>query len=235
MLRQAKNLPVDFQNQIISVAQRLVYSDSVRFLVFSPRYNLSQGAYSAPTVEAMEVEYVAHWQDDPMHPSRYEDTEVLAISNSKLMTLPEWKASSIYKNFFAPNGIVHDLDIFFRQDGKIIGVLTMLRSNDEEPFTDSDIDLMEKIQPFMEYSLSKVFLPERITDRQQLMSQYCLTLRELDVLEYALSGLSNKELVRHLGMSLPTLRTHLQNIYLKVGVHSTSELISKVLREVDFN
>lgn len=118
---------------------------------------------------------------------------------------------------------------FFRQNEKIIGVLTLLRCNENDPFGERDVTILRNLQPFMEYTLSHVFLPERIRGREQLREKYDLTSRELDVLEYALTGLSNKELGRHLAMGLPTLRTHLQNIYRKADVHSTSELISKVL------
>ena len=62
-----------------------------------------------------------------------------------------------------------------------------------------------------------------------MSEEFELTPRELDVIELALTGASNKILVEHLKVSQPTLRTHLQNIYLKIGVHSHSELISKVL------
>jgi len=77
--------------------------------------------------------------------------------------------------------------------------------------------------------LNKIYLPKRIHDRTTLSEEFELTPRELDVIELALTGASNKVLVEHLKVSQPTLRTHLQNIYAKIGVHSHSELISKVL------
>lgn len=229
------NLPVETLEQIVSLAQRFVVADSTRFFVFSPRENLVETTCSSETTARMEEQYADHWQDDPMHPSLYEDTNTTVVTNSQLMNLSKWKQSKIYLNFFAPSGITHNLDTFFRQDGKIIGILTLLRNDETNPFTQEDVKTIEKIQPFIEFSLGKVFLPKRITERNILAFKYGFTARELDVLEYALSGSSNKELVKHLDMSLPTLRTHLQNIYLKVDVHSTSELISKVLRETNFD
>jgi DNA-binding CsgD family transcriptional regulator len=48
-----------------------------------------------------------------------------------------------------------------------------------------------------------------------------------------LTGAGNKVLSKHLGISLPTLRTHLQRIFAKVGVRSHAELISRLMRVVE--
>jgi DNA-binding CsgD family transcriptional regulator len=63
-----------------------------------------------------------------------------------------------------------------------------------------------------------------------LSAEYGLTAREMDVVEIALTGAGNKILSKHLGISLPTLRTHLQRIFAKVGVRSNAELISRLMR-----
>lgn len=236
MSSASSTLPTEFQKQIIGMVSEFVQADLFRFFVFFPRQNLQQTTYSERSKERLESEYhSSHWHKDPMHPTLYEDTDVIVISDSMLMPLSEWQSHPFYLEFMQPNGFEHDLDMFFRKDDKIIGVLSLLRTEQTRPFTPGDVVMIEKLHPFMEYALDKVFLPERISEREHLSERYDLTLRELDVMEYALSGLSNKELVRYLKISLPTLRTHLQNIYLKVGVHSTSELISKVFRENNMN
>lgn len=54
-----------------------------------------------------------------------------------------------------------------------------------------------------------------------------LTNRERDVLKEALKGLRHKKIAENLGISLKTVQAHLSKIYLKLDVHSQSELISK--------
>ena len=51
-----------------------------------------------------------------------------------------------------------------------------------------------------------------------------LTMREEQVLVRIGQGHSNKEIARDLCISLPTVRTHRQNIYRKLRLHSTAEL-----------
>lgn len=47
-----------------------------------------------------------------------------------------------------------------------------------------------------------------------------LTRRELDVLRLAAAGLSSRAIAERLGLSLHTVRTHLQNVLSKLGTHS---------------
>ncbi len=165
-----------------------------------------------------------------MHPSNFEHTDTIVVTNSMLMTDFAWQKTEIYEKFYKPHGYFHNADIFFRQRDRIIAVLTLLRKDSTRHFTDQEVELLKKLQPFIQYTLSKVYLPKRVHNRQSMSDKYDLTAREMDVVELALTGASNKILVEKLNISLPTLRTHLQNVYTKVGVHSNSELISTLLQ-----
>ncbi|GIV00444.1 MAG: DNA-binding response regulator [Actinomycetota bacterium] len=57
-----------------------------------------------------------------------------------------------------------------------------------------------------------------------------LTPRERQVLERMATGASSEEIARALGMSPHTLRTHVQNILLKLGVHSKMEALVLAIR-----
>lgn len=52
-----------------------------------------------------------------------------------------------------------------------------------------------------------------------------LTERQRDIVRWLAQGLSNKEIGRHLGISPTTVKTHLQNIYERVGVSGRSHLV----------
>jgi DNA-binding CsgD family transcriptional regulator len=92
------------------------------------------------------------------------------------------------------------------------------------------VQILNQVQPFIEYSLNKIHISNRVHNRSSLCAEYGLTAREMDVVEIALTGVGNKVLSRHLGISLPTLRTHLQRIFAKLGVRSNAELISRLVR-----
>lgn len=57
-----------------------------------------------------------------------------------------------------------------------------------------------------------------------------LTPRETEVLHQVAAGLPNKEVARNLGLSLATVRNHVHNILVKLGVHSKLEAVSLSFR-----
>ena len=58
-----------------------------------------------------------------------------------------------------------------------------------------------------------------------------LTERQREILEHAVLGFSRAEIADEMGLSVNTVRTHLQHILRKLGVHSTLEAVAMVLRE----
>jgi DNA-binding CsgD family transcriptional regulator len=57
-----------------------------------------------------------------------------------------------------------------------------------------------------------------------------LTERELDVLALVAQGLTNRQISRRLFISPATVRTHLEHIYDKLGVHSRAGAVSALFR-----
>ena len=60
-----------------------------------------------------------------------------------------------------------------------------------------------------------------------------LTPRELDTVRLVGQGLSNKDIARHLGVSVTTVRTHLNKAYDKLGSMSRVELALLAARRGD--
>jgi len=54
-----------------------------------------------------------------------------------------------------------------------------------------------------------------------------LTPRELEILQLIAAGLSNKAIQESLMLSKNTVRTHIKNLYSKLGVHSRTEAIQQ--------
>jgi DNA-binding NarL/FixJ family response regulator len=57
-----------------------------------------------------------------------------------------------------------------------------------------------------------------------------LTPREIEILSLMAEGLAPNEITRSLGMSPNTLRTHMQNVLTKLGVHSKMEALVLAIR-----
>ncbi len=66
--------------------------------------------------------------------------------------------------------------------------------------------------------------PQRLLGAWQPPSDILLTPRELDIVRLVGKGLGNKEIAQELGVSVATVRTHLNRVYDKLGPGSRVEL-----------
>lgn len=62
-----------------------------------------------------------------------------------------------------------------------------------------------------------------------------LTPRQAEVMEFLLQGMSNKEIVRAMGLELVTIKLHVRNICQKYGAKSRLELVVFALRGEGFH
>ena len=60
---------------------------------------------------------------------------------------------------------------------------------------------------------------------KQLKTLYQITDREADVMQLIISGLTNKEIADHLNIAERTIKTHITNIYNKLGVDNKIQLL----------
>ena len=62
----------------------------------------------------------------------------------------------------------------------------------------------------------------------EFLSKYGITEREREIIVKVMQGKSNEDIARELFISLATVKTHLYNIYKKVGIDSRYDLIARV-------
>jgi DNA-binding NarL/FixJ family response regulator len=62
-------------------------------------------------------------------------------------------------------------------------------------------------------------------------NEYTLSHRELDILQCLVNGDSYKMIADHCGISIGTVRSHINNIYKKLHINSKSEAVAKALKE----
>ena len=70
---------------------------------------------------------------------------------------------------------------------------------------------------------------ERIIDMTTVQERFGLSEREIDLVKCLCRGDSNKETAEQLFLSETTIKGYLKHIYRKMGIHSRSSLVSRIL------
>jgi DNA-binding CsgD family transcriptional regulator len=231
----SSHFPDQFQRQSLTLVGELVsLSSSVFFLIAPDMRHHGVALYNLD--EDVEKQYQKKFlQLDPLNPQKFNHSEQRVVSLDAEMPFDLLRKTIYYQDFMQPNDHRHVADMFFRNDGEIIAVMSLLRQQALGPFLESELELLNKLQPFLEYTLNAVYLPKRLGQRRSLQSKYELTPRELDVLEQLLVGASSKLIASNLAMALPTVKTHLRHIFQKIGVSSRAELLSQIIEELQAN
>lgn len=81
----------------------------------------------------------------------------------------------------------------------------------------------------VELSLAK-FRMQRRTDGELAQRVERLTPRELEILQRVAAGEGSADIAEELGMSRHTLRTHIQNVLTKLGVHTKTDAVVAAIR-----
>lgn len=224
-------LPHQFQHQSLTLINSLIpLSGSIFFLVEPDMHH--KGAVLYNLSPSIEKEYTRYASLDPLNPERFVDQNKTVVTIDSQMPAHLLKQTLYYQEFMQPNNHRYVADMFFRREGQIVAVISMLRHEELNPFSSEELELLKKLQPFMEFSLNAVYLPKRNEERQQVGDKYQLTTRELDTLELVIGGATNKAIATHLNLGLPTVKTHLHHIFQKTEVSSRSELVAKILKEL---
>ncbi len=59
----------------------------------------------------------------------------------------------------------------------------------------------------------------------KVVQEFSLTPREREIIEHVCRGLPNKDIAEHLGISVQTVKTHINRIFKKLGVSTRTELV----------
>lgn len=225
----SENHPTVFQRESLDLINRLVRLSSSGFYLVNTDMQ-HRGVVLRNIDAAAERDYIRNYQEmDPLNPAHFVGTDALVACLDEQISERELLASQYYLQFMLPLNHRHVADMFFRRGNDIIAVLTMLRAADSGPFSQEELALLRDLQPFLEYSLNAVYLPRRYRERDSVQQRYSLTDRELDVVELIVAGASNKHIARELGLSLATVKTHLQHVFHKLGVSSRTGISALVL------
>jgi DNA-binding CsgD family transcriptional regulator len=226
---ESVGFPSDFQQESLKLINSLMQLKSSAFFLIDPNMTHRGVVTNNLAKEDDDLYQNRYMHMDPLNPKLHDKGGETVVHMDSIMSPQVINQLVYYQDFLKPLDYRYVADIFFRAEGKIIAVITLLRAESQGDFSQAELALLRKLQPFLEYTLNTVYLPQRLAERATIGARHQLTDRQLDVLELVVSGASNKAIAQELGLGLATVKTHLQNIYQKTGVASRAELLSQVI------
>lgn len=168
------------------------------------------------------------YKEDPMHPTRFTHKEDRIVKLTDVIPPARRRTSTFYCDFISNWNLRDIVELFFYREGHLIGGSALFFNHATKSLDNEGLVRLGSIHRYIEFSLNKQLQTSTKISYETFCQQYQLTNKEKVVLQLAIQGLVNKTMANNLNCSLPTIKTHLQHLFAKLGVNSKVEMVNKV-------
>jgi DNA-binding NarL/FixJ family response regulator len=217
------------QAHALGVVVAVVPAAVAVFFAVTRRQRIGNGVYEVDSPERAQTahewaRYVSSGDAaDPFSPRHVADLRA-AVATIRDVINGRALEHSDYERFLRAHGLGDQAALYLRAAGAIVGGVTLLRDADAPPFEPHELGLLRRLQPLLEHVYVEAHEPSLASDRHGALLMVTLTAREAEVAELVGAGATNAEIARALYMSLGTVKTHLRQIYSKLGVRNRTQL-----------
>lgn len=166
----------------------------------------------------MHERYLSDYQQlDPLQPRNCQLTGHSVVPLRLGMCAQDDITNQRYTRFLQSYGVIDVVEVLAFDQGFPVAAVSLLRGPELGLFETRELEQLQALQGIFE-----------LAARQLSPSAPALQLtpREWQVAELLRAGHSNKEVARQLGVGLPTVKTHLINLFRKVAVSNRTELVT---------
>jgi DNA-binding CsgD family transcriptional regulator len=134
--------------------------------------------------------------------------------------------TEFFNDFLARDGLHWGINLHAFDGAQAVGDLRIWRGRRRSDFDAHDKELLDLIEPAFVAALRRARRQKGASAPLPIVSPAVagLSPRERDVARCVCRGLSDKEIARELGISLPSVRTYLRRLFDKLGVHRRAGL-----------
>jgi DNA-binding CsgD family transcriptional regulator len=160
---------------------------------------------------------------DPFAPRHVADGSATVVGVDQLGDRDVF-ARSVHGRFLAGHGLDDEVALYVRASGAIVGGIALMRKAGAPHFTSRDFMLLRRLQPLFQHVYVEAREPAHGSAGPEELIMSSLTPREAEVAQLVGTGSTNAEIAQALYMSLATVKTHLTQIYAKLGVRNRTQL-----------
>ena len=159
----------------------------------------------------------------------------LAYRDTDILDENKRKKTKFYQEFLLPMNVPFAGGLILVKDASLIGVITLFRSKEYGDLSDKDLFILDQFKDHLTNILYRLdHQTETISaissKKYKLIQEYKLSIREVEIIELIMDGLSNNEIGSRLMISTSTVKKHVYNIFTKLGIGSRSQLITYINR-----
>lgn len=182
--------------------------------------------------EALGREYLRCVEGaDPLLEAANLGTRLTLIGTDGLEKDSAFGESRLSTSFLREYGLGPVVALYLRnKEFELICVLVLIRSADEPEFTDREKSFLRQAAPVLAQSHESA-AGARAVEPEQKEAVALLTPREQEIAQMAAAGARNEQIAKSLHISPGTVKTHMRNIYSKLGVDSRVHLSLSLTRQ----
>lgn len=168
----------------------------------------------------------------PIADYRVRTGDLTTIRMSDVIGRTRWHEHPVYREYFRPGAIEYIVDLGLGTGKDWYRSVVLLRERDESDFSERDRAVMESLRPHLHAREARASLrralataPDFITRRRGETDPQ-VTAREREIVALVAEGKTNAEIASELWVTPGTVKKHLENVYLKLGVGSRAAAAS---------
>jgi DNA-binding CsgD family transcriptional regulator len=214
-----------FPMGVLKLASGLVRCEALSFVEFDDERRVSYFDQSLPGEAAEDADepdafWSNYWDDlSCCYPSVSGDIRSITTI-SDFYTPRQMHATGMYVEYFGPLGFEHEAMMCLVAPAGRSRRLLFLREGTSPDFDDRDRLLLSLLRPHLNE------LYQELESRR--WPQPKLTPRQRELMRLVAAGHSNAEIAKALVVSTTTVRTHLENIFERLGVSSRTRAVARV-------
>jgi DNA-binding CsgD family transcriptional regulator len=171
----------------------------------------------------------------PIMDYRVRTGDLSALRMSDVVGRTRYHQLPIYREYFQPVGLDHVLDLGLSVIRTRYRSLLLVRGRDVPDFSERDRAVLEILRPHLFAREALADLRRRVVEATRAAdvdetrgARSTLTPREREVVHLVAAGKTNAQIAAELWVTPGTVKTHLENVYEKLGIGSRAAAVSRV-------
>ena len=175
-------------------------------------------------IEAGNAAFEAYAYQHPLinYYQRTHDPNVLRLSDH--ISRPELHRLELYNEFLHPFGLEEMIVCTLPAAPKV--AIGMVLTREKRDFSPDECDLLSRLRPYVLRAYQSARRRRGGAFSSDHLQSLGLTLREAEVLQAVRRGARNKAIAHELGITVRTVKKHLERVYDKLGVESRTAALA---------